>query len=648
MVDILRGFAEVDLNDAEDYYGGYKAPRVLSWHPIQRGLSDHAGHIQHLQFGAIYSDTDHFFRGLLDSPTTKYLTNRPYDIHVIDDENRRLELEAQLVANGFIGDYAPLDNLRFEIKGHDWMRRRFTRRALANESWQPRITLQDFPNANGTVLTSEGAKDYFNAGRVIPIIYGRITDTKLAGDWPWDDTDDPLTDEGDGQFVPIYVGDYILNGTTWRGALVAAHFCDYIEAAFLFHDPIDLLNDPDWLTPRNVGAWHAAGFNETQPITINGHDYCMIFIKGYAGDVFAGVEAIPEIRQGKFGNVPIAINVWGRTDNGNGEGLLLSDGFDIYIDFLNNYVCSDPWVSGLALETPEFPTGSPALQLLDTESFTARREQANQRIAGGYRLDFVLGANNENQSLMDIIAHFNVCLDCEGYFKANGQYALAMEPDDYDDAKPDINDVIDITDGTFQVVDQVATNFWNVLPFRHTFDYCGRMQAQFQTDWRSEMTGDLERRHESSIANYEQERPSGVYEFKFIRGRNRLSDSPWYDQGSDTVEDIMMRLAARYADPMRIVTLAAPLNLLHYECGDVFSLSTVEGIGAEGWSGRMVRIINHHTHPDKGHVLIDCYDLRTVVDNREELTTTTGGSPGGSPEYSPPVVGSPGSPSGSP
>jgi hypothetical protein len=647
MADTNYCFAEVDLNDAASYEDGYKAPRVLEWLPIQRGLSDHAGQIQHLSFGAILADTDYFFRTRLDSPTLKYLTNRPATVKMIEDEDRRAELEPQIIANGFVGDYSPLDNLRIEVKCYDWMKRRFTRRARSNESWQPRITLQDFPRANGVITTDEGELHYNNAGTIIPIIYGRITDTKLAGDWPWDDTDDPLTDEGDGQFVPIYVGDYELMGETWRGALIAAHHCEYIEAGFIFHDPVDLRNDTDWLTPRRVdGSWGAAGFSSQNPvITIKGHDYCMIFLKGYAGDLFCGKEPVPEIRQGKFGNVPIAINVWGRSRNGAGDGVLLTDGFEQYEDFLANYVTAEPvWTSGAPEDVPEFSTIS-GLQLVDTASFETCQQVAELRVGGGYELNFVIGANNEEVSILDVIAQFNICLDCQHYWNWSGQFAISMEPEDDSDAAEDgIDDVVDITAGTFKVVDQVTQNFFNILPFRHTFDYTGRMQAQFKTDWRSEMTGDLERRHESSITNYDQERRAAVYEFRFIRGRNRLSDSPYYDQGSATVEDIMMRLAARYADPMRIVSLVAPYNLLGYECGDVFPLTTIEGIGASGWTNRMVRILNMTVDANKGQVFIDAYDLRTVMDNREELTTTTGGSPLGSPEYSPTDVGSPGSP----
>jgi hypothetical protein len=648
MADELRVFAEVELNDDQNYYGGFKEARVLEWPPIQRGLSDHTGQIQHLQFGAVYSDIDYFFRTLLDDPVRKFLTNRPSTMRIIDDEDRRLERTPMIIANGFIGDYSELDKLRFEVKCYDWMRKRFTRRALSNENWQPRVTLQDFPHATGSIATTDGTKDYSSVGKIIPIIYGRITDTHLDGDPPWDDSADPLTDQGDGQFVPIYVGDYELAGETWRGALIAAHHCDYIEAAFLFHDPVDLRYDPDWLTPRRLdSSWTNAGFSDQEPvITINGHDYCMIFIKGYAGDVFCGKEPIPEVRQGKFGNVPIAINVWGRTDNGGGTGVLLTDGFDIYLDFLSNYVSAEPtWTSGLATEIPTFPT-MPDVQVIDTASFEVAKQTAQFRVGGGYRLDFALGVNNQAESLMDIIAQFNLNLDCEHYFNKRGQYAITMEPEDDSVSLAEIDDITGITADTFQVVDQVAMNFWNVLPFRHTFDYCGRMQAQFNSEWRSVMTGDVERRHQSSIDNYEQERPSSIYEFKFIRGRNRIEDTPYYEQGTATAEDIMMRLAARYADPRRIVTLETAFNGLHYECGDVFPVTTIEGIGASGWDGRMVRVVNHITYPSKGRVRLECYDLRTVIERREELTTASGLSPGWSPSpgYSPVEIGNPDSP----
>lgn len=645
MAEELKVFAEVALNDRAEYQGGYKEPRVKEWLPIQRGCSDRSGQIQNLQFGAVYADDDHYFRGMLDDPARKFLTNRPYEIDIIDDDDRRLELEPLIIANGFVGDYSPRENLQFEIKGHDWLRRKLTRRARANENWQRRITLEDFPNAKGTITTADGAIEYSNVGKIIPIIYGKITDTHLGalGLGP----SDPLGDYGDGQFKPIYVGDYVLNGTTWRGALIAQHACDYLEAGFVLNNPVDLVNDPDWLTPRNPGPWNAAGFDSSQScsVVINGREYAMIFVKGYAGDLFCGKEQVPE---NLTGSEPMTINVWGRADSPEDVGVLVQDGFDQYQDFLVNYIANDEqWTSGIPLEFPFFPM-QPAVQIVDTVSFETCKQIAELRVGGGYELNFVIGANNKAESIHDIIAQFNLNLDCQQYWNRRGQFAITMEPEDESGALDLINDVVDITANTIKITDQVSNDFFNVIPFRHTFDYVGRMQRDLNADWRSEMRGDVERRHASSIANYEVERESSLYEFRMIRGRNRFEDSEYYDQGTATVEDIMMRLAARYADPQRLVEITGVYNLLYYECGDVFPLTSIEGIGATGWTGRNVRILNHTVNASKGSVTLLCYDLRTVIENREELTNAVGGSPQGSPNYSPPQVGNPGSPVGSP
>ena len=107
-------YAEVDLNDPEDYYDGYKRPRVERFATIARGLSDRDGQVEHLSFGAVLSDirtdrddTDREFRGTLADEVNKYLTNRPLEVWFVDDtERRRLGLP-RLAALGFVNDYAP-------------------------------------------------------------------------------------------------------------------------------------------------------------------------------------------------------------------------------------------------------------------------------------------------------------------------------------------------------------------------------------------------------------------------------------------------------------------------------------------------------------------------------------------------------------
>lgn len=163
-------YAEVDLNDAPHYYDGYKRPRVNRFLTISRGLSDRDGQIEHLTFGAVLSDikTDRFdadreFRELLDDVTNKYLTNRPLEEWFIDDEDRRIEGLARLAAVGFVNDYAPRANLQFEINGADWLKKKFSRKRKAQQSWQPLITVEDFPDCDEDTLNTPA-----------PIIYGSL------------------------------------------------------------------------------------------------------------------------------------------------------------------------------------------------------------------------------------------------------------------------------------------------------------------------------------------------------------------------------------------------------------------------------------------------------------------------------------------
>lgn len=156
-----RPFAEVDLNDAEHYYGGYKRPSILEFYEITSGLSDRLGQIEHLVFGARHSDTDRFWRTLLDDPTLKFLTNRPLMEHVINDDSRRQEGVPMLVANGFVSDYSELPNLQFRIIGTDWLKKKYSRSRGGQLAWQPKIPLVHFPNCPPEVVDTPA-----------PVIYG--------------------------------------------------------------------------------------------------------------------------------------------------------------------------------------------------------------------------------------------------------------------------------------------------------------------------------------------------------------------------------------------------------------------------------------------------------------------------------------------
>jgi hypothetical protein len=136
------------------------------------------------------------------------------------------------------------------------------------------------------------------------------------------------------------------------------------------------------------------------------------------------------------------------------------------------------------------------------------------------------------------------------------------------------------------------------------------------------MSGDLDRRSDLSIVKYEQERPSQVYEFNFIRGKNRSTDSDYYIQGSLVAADIAGRVVARYANPRRHVSITVPFNGLMYELSDVAPISAQDGVGVAGWVGRNIRFTGHEVLASEGRVILDGYDFDAVLEAQLEVLAT--------------------------
>ena len=746
----MTPFAEVDLNDRASYYGGYKRPWVLSWLPVSRGLSDRAGQMEHASFGALLSDVTRFFRALLAGPKTRYLTNRPLVERIIDDEARRAERVPRVLAVGYTADYGPRSDLKFEVRGSDWLKKKFSRKAQAGQAWQPLITLEDFPHAADEYLTDTTAKRAVGAvGLPVPIILGtlsdyalearqvpdpdvstpgnpgdpghttvlpynatlgqvpaaqanRITDglssfaagervnfivtaiyagvegaspilfginvgpeagctakvnfngapgadsyrvylydgwgydphgdaydstrirmqehdnSTMDGDYgldhgvvwrSWDDGEmypnvtggtaptPPVVlyktiyvDVGKGLYRPRYVGDYEIGGVVYRGALVAGHACAYLESAYVNGVAVDLESNPDWLTPRNAAAWAAAGF-ATDYTDVNGRRYTLIYLKGAAGDLFAGVTQPDE------GQVAIAMNVWGAETVGDGSGAAIETPAEQALWLLNNFLAPDtPYQSGayLTAEDTTYPHVA-NLPLVDAASFAAVDVAAVERCPGGYVSAVAI---QDVITALDLLAWFAVGGDFDLYFNRKFQVAASMEPIYQTTGEAAVDDVTNIVDRSFEIVDEVTGSFYNILPFAHSRDVVGR----FADGWNVID----ETRSDVSIAMYEQERVAPRTELQILRGETA--------QGAATIADVMARKRGRFQDPRRRVTLALPFSGLAYEPGDVLPVTHLEGIGAEGWTDHDVRVVRHEVDLDAGQVRLDCYDLESLWD----------------------------------
>lgn len=396
-------------------------------------------------------------------------------------------------------------------------------------------------------------------------------------------------DQGKGAIIPIYVGDYTISGSVWKGALVCGHAVKSIVAGYLNDKPVDLATDPDWLTPNNAAAWAAAGFT-TSYQDINGNRYTIIYLKGIAGETLAGNLAPAS------GSPGVTLNIDGIEDVGDGSGTLISNIHRQYLHAIQNWILQT-YLAGAWLGTPAFED-DPTLKQVNEGSFDACEAIGIQRIgANGYIGAGIIGADGETITIRDLIAQLNVSADADSGFNRKCQFLISMVDDSIASllsATP-LTDVLNIYGGTFDVSDDLVAHA-NQIEFFYKRDHAGRNP----TNWLSTDTI----QDNPSITNYTRGNISG------------LKKAPdlllWFLRDATSAIDVAYRRLMRQKDPPRIVRLGVGLVGMNYELGQVLSLSHYEGVGPSGWAGQPVRVLRHEADPDKFQVELECYDMQQL------------------------------------
>lgn len=162
---VIHPYASEDLNDADTYEAGYKAPKLLVASTIRRDLSDLSGQISHPTFGAVLSDTDYEWRAALEDATQRYLTNSPITVKTVSDADRRAELPMHSEMCGFVADYTVRPDLQFEVTGMGWLKKKLAQQSRTPEFWVPLLSRDAFPQLPDGLI-----------GKAAPLWYGRISD----------------------------------------------------------------------------------------------------------------------------------------------------------------------------------------------------------------------------------------------------------------------------------------------------------------------------------------------------------------------------------------------------------------------------------------------------------------------------------------
>jgi hypothetical protein len=573
-----RTYAEVDLCDRSTYYLGYKAPYVLEWAHITRGLSDHQGNLEHLSFGATCSDTSRYFRGLLaDAAGTRFFTNRPAVERMIDDDDRRVEGVPRLVANGFISDYEPLGGLKFRLACSDWLRRKGTRSRKSFQKWQPLIIPEDFDvNTTPRGLLNKPA----------PVIYGSHSDTE-------------------GAYAPVYTGIRLCPDAVYRTEfLIAGHACKGIPTGEVYVDGVQVSGAAlaaNWIIP-GTAEWTGAGFTE-QYLESFGRRYFTLYVER-AEAIALNLVTADEVSPG---TARLTINIDGIETIGDGTGTLITSLVLQCQHFAEN-PGDRPWNAQDWVNTsPFFFSAIPALTLVDRASFAAVDALVNLDGAG------VIGFNGEAIGTMDVLARFCLSGDFQIGINRFGQLIAAYEPASAPATMQAIDDVTNIEADSLTIQDDVPGRFWNIQPYRYAPDYSGRHlgDAVFvggvrivppdPGGWLSAVNGDTELRDSASITNYDQEIAGQNLDLHFIR------------DSADALAVVTRRLN-RYKNPLRSAQLTVPLSGTSVDLGDIFTVSAVDGISATGWTDRPLRCVRHELNPNQNTVTLEAYDIQRVWD----------------------------------
>lgn len=380
-------------------------------------------------------------------------------------------------------------------------------------------------------------------------------------------------DTGTGVVPVTYVGERTLpDGNPWHEFLVAGHALKAVLGWYVGGvRQASSTEGPEWLIPGNAG-WTAL-LGATPYRDYNGRRYSVIYGRGAnAGQAASGSQAL-------------TLNVQGIEDVGDGSGTLISDLAAQYLHCLKNWLFGD-YQAGAWLAGPEWPGFTPALPVIDEDSFTAVAAIMATRLAGGYPGAFIMGAAGEQLPIRDWLARFNLNGDMFSGFSRRCQYfvrtldtgagVLAASR-----RYTQVNDVV----SPLRVVVKTQ-ELENVVPYSYGRDWARNAWA----------VADGEAADATSITNTGERKVAKPLECYLLRN-------------GPVAADVAQRRVLRMKIPPRVAAFDTNLGGLSTELGDVIRLSHLEGIGPTGWVDQPLFVLRHVLQPDTLRVNLEALDV---------------------------------------
>jgi hypothetical protein len=384
-----------------------------------------------------------------------------------------------------------------------------------------------------------------------------------------------------GAMQPIYVGDVMVGGETWRELLVAG--CAIKDITHWHYDngtdPIetDAGDGTDYLIP-STAPW-AARFT-TDYIDVVGSDgvtrrRTVIYARGAKGDAIAA------------GTATFRIDLEGVEDVGNGSGEVLTDLYDQAIWFFEQLVLQS-YLTGDWTCPPVFP-GTSICQI-NRPSFRAVGTQRKAEIAGGYVGAWVVGVEGERVSAQQWIQR--ICQSGQFRIGPNRFWqikAWAIDANLVTTTLPHVHEPISVDKESGDPVPH-PDHLANVLPY--TFG----PPLDAGTDW----LGTATLKDAASIAAYGQEYPGDTLSLYCLRSQALAAHAAGQAL-------LYSRLIPHTIEPV------GDLKLTALDLGDAFLYDHYRGLGSDGYSERPFVVIGWTFLSAQRQIQLECLDLGDML-----------------------------------
>lgn len=387
-----------------------------------------------------------------------------------------------------------------------------------------------------------------------------------------------------GAVPTIYTGIRTFGGVDYHEFLYAGHPVD--DTLHWYYDdgtnPVEIDQDEGsvwWV--MNQAHWSAIS---TDPyVQVLGSDgttirYCAVY--GAVGDGTGKADLVAA------GSATLTVDVWGLEDYGNGSGDVIEDLYLQCCYFLNYFAIGDG--TGVRPATPPmFPDSS--VCRVYKGSFTAVSTMRKAEITGGITGGAIIGVNGERSSLSEILKRFME----SGEFRIgpNKHWQIAafaidknLQIANLDTIEGDLETHI----STFRPEPKLD-ELENDLTYRYSYDHVA-------SAWGSD---NQRAPHGVSIANYQ---------------LVQTGDASYYFLRSGTIASfIVSKRQERVTTVPIYVSQEGPLKWLKYDVGDYVRITDFKGIGAQGWTGRVMWIVGITILPIAMRVQLEMLDVTGII-----------------------------------